>query len=212
MAKVKLIRPAPYNYRVKDYDLYESYDLVARGKVKPQIDAGAITDEIIKIAQGSTVISSSLPRAQSTAQAIKRYYRVSNDFNEIRYTMKEVLPRDEFNQRTSTAATNEARKLFFIKLFESKLSENYEQLYTRTIRALQLLANIQKDILVISHGFFLKFLEIAVIQPEAITNFHHFSRLYDGSDKTFGFLDGPTFSSEDIRQALNSLNKAERLL
>lgn len=199
------IRPAPYTYKLDRHDLYDSYDLVAQGKVSPKVDVTSVSKSLKNQVRKSIVLSSNTPRARQTAAALKDQYIVCQDLKEIEYRMSQLVPRTTFNQFGPAQATTLARKQFFLALFASGLSESHAEVCNRVSNVLELMLRQHKPVIAISHGFFLKFLEIAVLQPEAIHNPVLFTEFYDGSQPTFGFLDGPILTPTKVQKAITLL-------
>lgn len=205
MKQIQFIRSAPYAYNLPSHDLYTSYNMVCSGLLNPDVDISKISKQLHSMARNSVVFASNVPRARTTARALNPRYTTINDLHEIDYSMEQLMSAKEFASYDPVYATTKARQLFFPKLFEDQLFEKRKELRKRVIRVLELLSDETAPIMVVSHGFFIKFVEVVVREPRAMRNKKAFIHSYNGSKPAFGFLTGPSFSHNEIQSAINNL-------
>lgn len=212
MAKMRFLRPAEYSYRLDGEDLYASYDAVSRGYSDPSILPAAIKipKELSDFARGASVISSCARRATETASLFSINYGHTTLLREVEYKMSQIVSQKDFHSMTGKEATTLARQNFFPKLFSNQLSESHNELVNRVISVLGLICELDGDVLAISHGFFLKFLGIAVRQPAAALDMDLFQKNYDGREPAYDFLDGPYFSGDQAIMALRYLVNVQK--
>lgn len=203
--KVKFLRPAPYNYILPQKGLYDSYNAVAKGQADTMVNIADIPLAIRVFAKDALVIASPASRTKLTAEALSSDFVVHDDAAEIGYTMEQLMPSGEFAKFSESVATTMARKRYFPALFADKLVESHESALARVVALLKFATAQDKNVVVISHGFFMKLVEVAVLDPNAVADIKLFQKHYDGAKPAYDFLNGPTFTKAQVLRALRLL-------
>jgi broad specificity phosphatase PhoE len=194
MAKrIFFMRSAPYDYSLKGFDLYDSFDRVARGEADP-----GINPTTIKISMSNAaVLCADDKRCFSTARLICARPTRSKLLSEIGYSMDQVMPKDEFFGKGSRPEIERARKGFIDALVGDRVNERYGDIMARIRSLFRLLKAAEgDDVVAVSHGFLMKAVEAYAKdgsierEPKKIRN--HF----DESSIAFGFLEGFTLNLE----------------
>ena len=92
MKIVYFLRSAPYDYLIEGFDLYDSFDLVARKKADPDINPTTIRIRIPNV----SVFCAPDKRCFSTAKLICNEPKRLGLLSEIGYSMAEIMPKSEF--------------------------------------------------------------------------------------------------------------------
>lgn len=193
--QIIFLRSAPYDYLMGENDLYDSFDLVARGTVDPGLNEGALE----KLKQVSAklpfkpcvVYSSGLLRSRQTARVIGAKVIVREELGEVKYRMKEFISRSDFYSLEARPNINKARRLFIKSLVNNKLSESYSQVMARAMALLTLIGREPyAKIGVVSHGFFLKIVESLIRDRTIETIPLRLLNYFNGQRETFKFGEG----------------------
>lgn len=197
---IYFLRTAPYNYQLDNYDIYDSFDLVASREANVSIIHPVINfirpqlwSEIKNI---KTIFCSPIKRSKQTAKLVGENYKTIPELYEVKYSMKQFITKKDFYKHDKLNVTN-ARESFVKSLMEDNLTESYSEVIKRVEKLLLLINEVKEEkVLVFSHGFFLKIIE-AYIRDESISNDPQKLLLYfDGKHETFKFGEGFVVTKE----------------
>lgn len=198
MKKIIFVRTAPYQYRLADKSLYESFDLIGLQEANPKIsDPSEKTinevGEIIKKYKPELILSSRLIRSQGTAKLFSDSITSFSELNEIKFSMKDFsnpsdLPDNKFNHDKM----NSLRQSFSKALMNNQLRENRKNIEERVANFVNFLENIDLsgNILCCSHGFIMKIFENYFISKGRIRDAKSLTNMYDWEKPTYEFLEG----------------------
>lgn len=191
---IYFIRGAPYKYLVKGENLYRSFDKVARKDFDPDLTSESkrfFFKNIPKdILSSNLIFHSPNKRSKNTALLISRNVTELNLLSEINYSMKNFISEDEFF-KDSKPNVNRARKSFFYGLINNKLIEKYEEVIKRIEKLLIICCSSKKEsILFISHGFFMKVIEVYIKDSKIKNDPNLLLNYFDGEKETFRFCEG----------------------
>lgn len=192
MQIIKVIRSLPYSYQVQGLDLYDSFDVVATRKIDPKIlQPTECQVECLRNAADSAevVYASDTRRAHGTASFLRKQVITTKLLREVKYSMDDFLDKNSFYEMECNVAY--ARKKFFRGYADNRLRETHAQVVQRIE---QLFAILEQDnienIVLVSHGFFIKLIEAYVRLPDFRTDPKKLFTMYDGDRPTYGFAGG----------------------
>lgn len=195
MKKIFVLRSARYNYLIGNHDLYDSFDLVAKGLVDPKLLAD-YKDDFLKVLRvnkisSDCVICADQRRSIQTGGMICKRVAVSNLLREVSYSMGEFIGRDNFYYKNGTPNIKAARQQLVKALVKDKLSESFSHILKRIDKIFQRANGLNcQSIVLISHGFIMKIFEIYVLHPEIKVNHSLFLKYYLGDTEAFKFCQG----------------------
>lgn len=189
MKKIYFLRSAPYNYIFdKARDLYENFDLVAKGAYNPSIDKSFNLNFKIK---ANLIFSSPSIRSIQTANLYGKEYKEVNLLSEVRYKMSDFIFKNEFFDKKMEPNIDLARSKFVSALINSSLSENFNEVIDRIDKLFSLLKKEDvKIIICISHGFMLKIIESYIKDRRLKDNPKLLLKYFSGKKETFKFNSG----------------------
>ncbi len=206
MLKLNFIRPQKYTYLVEGKDLYDSFNLVAKGQVDPWLDTtGVKTNGLQETASVGTltatekhkVYSSPAKRARQTAELITLDYEVLPELAEIKFTMEEIMSKQQFLSLSEVSRVNDLRRAFFERLIASELSESFAEVLARVDRLIELIRqDTPSAAYICSHSFFMKVAEIYLQYPEVRHKPSSLFDYYDPAELAYNFAGGFSISLE----------------
>jgi Histidine phosphatase superfamily (branch 1) len=193
---------AQYHPEHDGLDRYDGYEEITTKRFDPPIVA---TDETVVLPEGvAAIVSSDALRAKQTVDLYTKSIALPTSFSplftEVTFSLKKRVTKDEYQEYGS----NLVRERFIQAFVSDALDESREELKLR-IRSCLTVIEEQKahDLLVISHSFFMKILEIYVKtdamlfdQPEL------FAEHVDPTKKLYNFNTGFDFEIENGRASL----------
>lgn len=188
-----LIRPAPYDYLLKGMDLYDSFNAVATNIVDVGISSNAATFSrmLNKIAKTAQVFCANDKRAFQTALLFAKHPIKLDVLHEIRYGMNQVMPKAVFFGTGNKPNIVIARRSFAEALARDGLAEDYSKVSNRTVKLLDYIKSVKGEAAVlISHGFFMKFVEIYLKENAISQDTGLFLKHFKEDSSMFGFCEG----------------------
>lgn len=183
-------------------DIYDSYDLVSRGlRDAPLVENASVELAELKLPfllqDVLTIFTAPRGQTYETAKLIVQVYNLPSvqiisldELRGIRFSMKQLISRDEFLSMPYEKAIVKARQQFIRKLFNNELEESFDSVKKRILTVLSILGNSEGNVLCISHGFFMKLIEVFTLMPEAFESVSQLEQAFNPKQKPFGFLEG----------------------
>lgn len=167
------ITSAPIRYSILNYDLYDSFDLVSKGIVPAPLAPEVIKtiksfpfcfdtkyiEKIYTAEKGQTLETAKLLHSHIFKKAkILPIYLL----NGVRFSMKQLISKREFNDLPFELALKKTRRNFIINLYKGKLIESFQSVNNRINQLLVLLEKEGAGTICISHSFYMKLVEIYI--------------------------------------------------
>lgn len=199
MKNIMIIRSLPYTYRINGLDLYDSFDAVARREVDPHISPPT-TESLARLKsvteKSDLVYISDTCRSRETASFLSKSFTITPLLNEIQYSMHDFIEKDVFV--TMSENVTYARKSFFRAYINNKLREEHKAIISRIDQIFEMIDREDaENVLLISHGFFIKLVEAYVRLPGFRFDPRQLLSLYDGSVPTYPFSGGIQIHKND---------------
>ena len=192
MQNITIIRSLPYKYEVEGLDLYDSFDAVATRKIDPEILLPTVSqiESLKKITDSTDVVYiSDTRRARETAGFLPKPIIETKLLREVGYSMDDFLDKNSFYEMDCNV--NYARKKFFAAYADNRLNETHHGVVRRIEQVFATFEhNDKENIVLISHGFFIKLIEAYVRLPEFRTDPKKLFTIYDGGYPTYKFAGG----------------------
>lgn len=175
--KIYIISSAPILHEIPPHDLYDSFDLVSQGKLQAPLKMEAA--EIISnfnfpfdIHSIKTILTAEGGQTFDTAKLIVDAKELQDveiiqtpNLNGVCFSMNQLIGKEEFLKSYDNAIIK-ARKEFIINFFNNQLIESRNSVITRMNQLMDQIKEFPNNTLYISHGFYMKLLEIYVNAPE----------------------------------------------
>lgn len=199
---IHVITSAPIEQTLPGYDVYDSFDLVSRGKrVAPLLPKAA---DIVRaftfgfpIEKVTVIFAAPTGQTLATAQLLVGIGRAPlarvvplAELEGVRFSMKSLLSKEEFNALPLDQALALARREFVTKFYHNQLLESVVSVRNRMAQLLEVVSRVRGEVLCIGHSFFLKLLEISISQPLAWDNLDTLLAAFQPSKKPYEFLTG----------------------
>lgn len=188
----KCIRTAPYSYLIEGLDIYDGFDMIARGKHQPHIKplnrAGLNTLYALRSRKPKVFTAMDI-RSIETAHLISQNVIKTNLLNDITYEMSQILSKDDFMKLRENGQIDVARQRFMKAMVSDEITESFSDIVSRVESVLKLVQAEQNFVLV-SHSFFMKVLEAWLAGYDLKKSPESFLDFYDGSSEAYEFLSG----------------------
>lgn len=205
---IHLITSAPIEYKIDGLDLYDSFDVVARGVSTAPLRSGAertLRSFPFSFAIAEIEIIFSAPRGQTleTANLLitlgcapRATVRPSPRFDGIRFSLSQLMSKKQFFSLPRDEALIAMRRLFAQNLYRGRLTESLDEIQERTVKVLDLLRRENKKrVLCISHAFFLRIAELLIKNPHCAEDEKSFVAAFNPAVRPYEPLGGFTFVS-----------------
>jgi len=215
---MKIIKCAPYPYLKEGCSLYESFDLLGKSIYSPQIfDNSVIKNDFSDV---RIILCSDTLRAIQTANLIQKKIKhiikiiPTNLLREVAHAMNQFINEMEFNNngeeykiKTSSEIKyfnvniRLARKRFIEAFVKNQLTESKESVINRIQDLLQVLKELAKDnkqILCISHGFFIRIMQLIHADINILNKPLELVKLFNPNTKGCGSGEGFEIDLETI--------------
>jgi broad specificity phosphatase PhoE len=196
-----IISSAPIQYEIAPYDLFDSFDLVSQGKLQAPLAPTARTTvhntefpfdgpSILKIFTGpvgQTLDTARLLVSEGicpNATIVPTYAA-----DGIRFSMTQLVSKEAFELSYETSI-KVARMNFLIKFINDELLEPKESVLKRMAELLSLIQHSEEKCLCISHGFYMKLLEIHFKSPHTFDNLDELLEAFEPEKRPYGPLEG----------------------
>lgn len=193
MKKIYILKTAPYSYKIDGLSLYDSFSLVGEKKLDPSIKIEKF--EIFKkniseyIDTSQIIFCSNLKRSIQSAQMFKKKIIILGILREIDFSMIQIMDAHNFKEDPKSIMT--ARRNFVNGLINNQLTESFIDVIRRIEKLLLYLqTRDEMEIIIFSHGFFMKILEAFLRNKELKNKPKILSKYFDGSRETFNFGEG----------------------
>ena len=199
---VPIITSAPIEYNFLEYDIYDSFDLVSQGlmtaslinespiiikKHKFKFDINNIK-KIYTAIDGQTLKTAEL--IIDNKKAINTQIIPLELFNGVRFSMKNIITKKRFFSLPQVQALNEARTNFLTMLYHNNLIEDFDSVKNRIYTILKMLKKEELEVLCISHSFFIKLIEIYLLDNNCFDNLEKMIFLFCPEKKPYQPLTG----------------------
>jgi len=214
MRYIVILRTSPYIYLIPKKDLYTSFDLVALEAVEPKIKIEAerfLKDKVKLGFKPDLVYCSTRKRSRQTAELVVEVPRETRDLNEIRFSMKDFITRDEFYSFKEAERLDQARRRFVRALINDRLKESFRAVISRAEKIIELIKKMKVNGVFFSHGFFMKVVEGLIKDPLIKQKPRRLLKYFDGPRETFYFNEGFRLQKSDSKLVFESYirNKKE---
>jgi len=198
--KTYIISSAPIQYEIPPYDLYDSFDLVSKGKLKAPLlpEARKIIRDFnfpFDITSVKTILTAEGGQTFETAQLIVDVKNLQNvkiiqtpNLNGVRFNMDELVSKKELMENYEETIIR-ARKMFVTKFFNNELLESRESVIKRMAESLFQLQGYNNAIC-ISHSFYMKLLEIYISNQEKFDNLDDLLAAFNPDNKPYELMQG----------------------
>jgi broad specificity phosphatase PhoE len=165
------------------YSKYEGYALITT----QELDPGIISEIYIKVDKSTKIYASYLNRSRQTASAIGNTSGITNigilkDLAEIKFDLKKLLRIDEYDKYGSILV----RQRFVEDFINDDLMEKRVEIKKRIDRILTTLETAEETkILLISHSFFMKIMEVYLNNKDLFTKPRILKDFFDTNKRTF---------------------------
>lgn len=173
------------------YSKYDGYRLIGLQKQSPGVHKPSPLDINEKI--NSPIFSSELTRGVETATLTAQQLGVSETestplLNEIKFDLARLLTREEYEKEGSDLV----RRRFIESFIKDTLLESREKIKNRIELVLDRLKGLESgNYLLVSHSFFMKFMQIYLVrQIDIFKRPHLLSEYFNPKEKTFDFAKG----------------------
>ena len=193
--QIFFIRTAPYTYKIKNHNLYESFNVVATRKkdISLRRDSSEyFLRNIPKVVFSiDLVFCSPTKRSIKTAKFITSKPQVFHELYEVFYSMNNFINEVEFFDADKKPNVQKARTGFVQGLINNRLQESYGQAIRRVEDILKILEQVTDGkVVVVTHGFFLKIIEAYIKDKSIKNNPRRLLKYFDGKKETFKFCEG----------------------
>lgn len=205
--KILILKTGEYNPVFNGLSKYESLNLITTYQYSPGIispekvgaDLNKNTLLGIKI-----IVHSSLRRARETARVIKNLLEerpqvlTSNYLSEVKFSLKDLLTQNEYENEKS----NLVRQRFIEGFIKNTLLETREEIFIRIKNLGQFLKKLEAGsnakIICVSHSFFMKILQIYLIDDRLFDSPEILAKHFNPSQRTFEFCQGFEFNPREL--------------
>lgn len=212
MKQIYFIRSAPYKYQADGMTLYQSFNAVIKKEIQPKLLPGGkeyltsvVPQELFAVQSAYT---SEDPRCIETAKFFASQIVVTPFLQDLNYEMENFMSEKDFQHEGKPNVTK-ARMALIQALVEDRLQDSFGSLLHRITNVLDLLqADKATAIACVSHGFFIKLIEIYLRHPEIEHDPKSFLKYYTGSQEAFGFCEGFVVTvEEELFKVSSSIKK-----
>lgn len=200
--RAHIISSAPIEHELPGHDLYDSFSLVSQGILDAPLtkEAAAVLARhqfsfdplaiaaIIAAPHGQTLDTAKLLVEQRIVP--DALILETRNAAGVRFTMESLISKEEFVSRPYGEAIAEARRAFVEKLFANELEESFDSVAARIEGLLGELRAHSGEVLCISHGFYMKLLEIYVREPDAFSTLEGLLRAFAPENRPYEPLGG----------------------
>jgi broad specificity phosphatase PhoE len=204
MRSIFFVRCAPYNYKVREFDLYDSFNLTAKGNIDPEIFANSsiflkknLPENIFK---SDIIYCPPEKRTTQTAALIdKTKVCILDELKEISYIMENFISKADFYDLHRGPKVDAARQNFFNAFVVGRVLENPTAVLKRLDNVLNRIIEQESTnySTVIMHGFLLKVLEVYLRHPIIKDNPSILLKYYSGKYIGYKFCEGFEASYKD---------------
>ena len=202
---IPIITSAPIQYSFDGHDIYDSFELVSQGKLTAPLVKNVVqilknhkfsfaTKKIKKIytaEKGQTVETAKLLISLGiipNAKIIKTPL-----LNNINFSMRALIPKEEFIKMSQSEALSIARKIFVEKLYKKSFIESLNDIELRIKDLISLLEKSACTSLCVSHSFYIKFFEIYTEGKNNFKNLDNLINAFNPELKPYEPLEGFDF-------------------
>ncbi|MEJ0053335.1 MAG: phosphoglycerate mutase family protein [bacterium] len=203
---IPIITSAPIRYQIGDHDLYDSFDLVSRGEMTASLQENA--SSIVRdyqfdfpVEKIQTIFIAEKGQTLDTAKLLIETGRSPRaaiislpELNGIRFSMQNLIPKDAFARLSHDQAMRTAREQFIIQLFNNRLTESLASVKARMKSLIEMLRE-RENALCISHGFYVKLLQVYVGSPHAFTELEALQKAFEPDERPYQPLQGFTLTN-----------------
>lgn len=202
MKNIFIITSAPIHYLLPQHDLYDSFDLVSQGKAFTPLSEHA--EETLKnhhfnfdIHSIQTIFTAEKGQTLETAKLFIKIHHLkkidimpSPLFESVHFSMHQLIPKKIFMREPYEKIIPEVRKKFVSELYHNRLLEGFEEVKKRILKTKKELIKSRRPTLCISHGFFMRLMEIYFTDPQCFTSEKKLLEAFHPCKKPYEPLEG----------------------